>query len=79
METRLESTSRQPAAEHLNENVHVELSKKTAGEICRNCLKIYTYIFKVKGQSKQNFKQRTFQRGRIITLVNIIALSQLIT
>lgn len=57
METGLESTSRQPAAEHLNENAHVELSKQTAGEICRNCLKIYSYVLKVKGQSQ--FKQRT--------------------
>jgi len=57
METGLESTSRQPAAEHLNENAHVELSKQTAGEACRNCLKIYSYILKVKGQSW--VKQRT--------------------
>lgn len=50
METRLESISRQPAAEHLNENTHGELSKQTAGETCKNCLKIYSYVLKAKGQ-----------------------------
>jgi len=49
METGLESTSRQPAAEHLNESACVELSKQAAGETCRSCLKIYSHAFKVKG------------------------------
>lgn len=50
METGLESTSRQPAAEHLNESARVELSKQAAGEACRSCLKIYSCVLKGKGQ-----------------------------
>lgn len=57
METGLESTSRQPAAEHLNESARVELSKQAAGEACRSCLKIYSCILKGKGQPR--VRQRT--------------------